>query len=185
VTNTASSVTNPFIGPRSFETGERLFGRDREVRDLLHLLIAERIGLLYSPSGAGKSSLIKAALIPALEKKDFVPLPPIRVNQELPLGKLASFTLADYLKQRLLPSIRAAEHDPVLLFDQFEEVLTADPTNVEPKHTFFAQLGEALSDRQLWALFAMREDYLAALDPYLVPIPNRFNDTITTIQIVI
>jgi len=205
-TNTTPSLANPYIGPRSFETGERLYGRDREVRDLLHLLIAERVVLLYSPSGAGKSSLIKAALIPALEKKDFVALPSVRVNQELPPGApsvanryvystllsleerlapeerlgesaLAALSLPDYLQQRALPSVRAADRDPVLIFDQFEEVLTADPTNLTAKHAFFEQLGQALADRRLWALFAMREDYLAALDPYLVPIPNRFKDT--------
>jgi hypothetical protein len=199
-------VPNPFIGPRSFETGEKLYGRERELRALVHLLTAERVVLLYSPSGAGKSSLIKAALTPALEKRDFAPLPHIRVNQELPRGTppganryvystllsleerrapeerlppadLASLSLPDYLQQRALPPVRATGRDPVLIFDQFEEVLTADPTNLAAKHTFFEQLGQALSDRQLWALFAMREDYLAALDPYLAPIPNRFKDT--------
>ena len=44
--------TNPYIGPRAFQTGEILYGRDREVEELLDLLIAERIVLLHSPSGA-------------------------------------------------------------------------------------------------------------------------------------
>src|SRR5262245_30805097 len=62
---------NPFVGPRPFEAGERLYGRDHEVRKLLDLLLAERIVLLHSPSGAGKTSLIQAALIPALERVRF------------------------------------------------------------------------------------------------------------------
>ena len=57
---------NPYVGPRAFQTGEKLYGRDREVRELLDLLIAERIVLLFSPSGAGKSSLIQAGLAPLL-----------------------------------------------------------------------------------------------------------------------
>ena len=51
---------NPYVGPRSFQTGQKLYGRDRELRELASLLIAERIVLLHSPSGAGKSSLIQA-----------------------------------------------------------------------------------------------------------------------------
>jgi ABC-type arginine transport system ATPase subunit len=59
---------NPYVGPRAFTVNEaaRFYGRTRETQDLLDLLIAERIVLLYSPSGAGKSSLILAALVPAL-----------------------------------------------------------------------------------------------------------------------
>ena len=75
---------NPYVGPRAFETGETLYGRDHELRDLLDLLIAERIVLLYSPSGAGKSSLIHAGLIPRLREVGFQVLPVIRVNQEPP-----------------------------------------------------------------------------------------------------
>ena len=33
---------NPYPGPRSFETGETLFGRDRERRHLLNLLTHSR-----------------------------------------------------------------------------------------------------------------------------------------------
>jgi len=60
---TQATHPNPYIGPRAFRTGETLYGRDREVDELLDLLIAERIVLLYSPSGAGKTSLVQAALI--------------------------------------------------------------------------------------------------------------------------
>ena len=37
---------NPYPGPRSFRAGETLYGRDREARELVDLLIAERIVLL-------------------------------------------------------------------------------------------------------------------------------------------
>jgi hypothetical protein len=49
------TAANPYVGPRPFETGEPIFGRDREVTDLYYLLSAERVVLMYSPSGAGKS----------------------------------------------------------------------------------------------------------------------------------
>ena len=77
-------LPNPYVGPRSFQTGEALYGRDREIRDLLGLLIAERIVLLHSPSGAGKTSLVQAALIPRLEAEEFTVLPVMRVSLEPP-----------------------------------------------------------------------------------------------------
>ena len=57
-------LENPFVGPRSIPTGKPLFGRDREVRDLFRVLVADRIVLLHGPSGSGKSSLVNAGLIP-------------------------------------------------------------------------------------------------------------------------
>ncbi len=77
---------NPYVGPRAFKTGEKLYGRDREARELLDLLIAERLVLLHSPSGAGKSSLVQAGLIPRLKEDGFNVLPVVRVNQEPPAG---------------------------------------------------------------------------------------------------
>src|SRR5574338_1548702 len=78
--------TNPYVGPRSFNTGEHLYGRTRESTELVDLLIAERIVLLYSPSGAGKSSLINAVIIPQMQKEGFQTTPTIRVNMEPPSG---------------------------------------------------------------------------------------------------
>ena len=52
--------TNPYVGPRTFQKneGHLFFGRDRETRDLLSLVSAEKLVLFYAQSGAGKSSLI-------------------------------------------------------------------------------------------------------------------------------
>ncbi len=71
----------PFVGPRSFRYGEPLFGREREIPRLLDLLMAERIVMMFSPSGAGKTSLIQAGLTPALREEGFLDLPIIRVRQ--------------------------------------------------------------------------------------------------------
>jgi hypothetical protein len=197
-----SRVTrNPFVGPRALRAGEGLFGRDREVVELTDLLIAERIVLLYSPSGAGKTSLVAAGVVPQLEREGFRVLPTIRVGQGPGSGggegganryllstllsleerlsydaqhrpdELAATSLRDYLR----PILEADENVPdvVLVFDQFEEILTLDPTDQAAKAAFFGQLGTALAHRHLWALFAMREDYVAGLDPYLPAVPTR------------
>jgi WD40 repeat protein len=197
--------TNPYIGPRSFQTGEKIYGRDRELKDLLGLLIAERIVLLNSPSGAGKTSLINAGLIPALQEREFAVLPTMRVSLEPPAEygsegnryirslllsleeglppeqqakpeELAHFSFDAYLKRYMALSEQSS--DLVLIFDQFEEILTVNPTDTEAKHEFFTQLGEALrNQRKRWALFSMREDYVASLQPYLRPVPTRLNTT--------
>ncbi|MGY1691851.1 NACHT and WD repeat domain-containing protein [Geodermatophilus sp. SYSU D01105] len=199
-------VGDPYVGPVSFRAGDPLYGRDGETQDLLDLLIAERIVLLYSPSGAGKTSLIEAALVPALREAGFEVLPTIRVTHALepepggptprnryvmsvllsleegvpperqrPVAELATLTLHEYVAANADRDGRPGNE--VLVFDQFEEALTADPTDEEAKHQFFRELGQLLRDRDHWALFSMREDFLAALDPYLRYLPTRFRST--------
>ncbi len=79
---TIASRPNPYVGTRPFKRGEILYGREQETSELLDLLIAERIVMLYSPSGAGKSSLLNAAILPKMEESGFEVLPPARVNHE-------------------------------------------------------------------------------------------------------
>ena len=62
------AIENPYVGPAPIAEGTPLYGRDDEMRDLYHLLLNERIVLLYSPSGAGKTSLIQAGLMPQLRR---------------------------------------------------------------------------------------------------------------------
>lgn len=208
----AESRPNPYVGPRAFQRGETLYGRDRETLALIDLLVAERIVLLHSPSGAGKTSLIQAALIPRCDHKRFRVLPIIRVNNPLPLD--AEATTNRYIAS-VLASLENAETNgnqnaiataelgktqpdesaaprsglaqveaylpkdpsefPLLIFDQFEEILTVDPANTAAKHEFFTQLGELLHAHRLWALFAMREDYFASLEPYRKWVPTQFD----------
>ena len=99
-------------------------------------------------------------------------LPPA---QQSPLSELAGLALGDYLDRH-----RATAEGPdniALVLDQFEEILTADPTDQAAKAEFFAQVGAAPRDRQRWALFAMREEYVTGLDPYLRSVPTRLNTT--------
>lgn len=79
----ATAGANPFIDPRPFEPGEKLYGRDREIAELVDRLNSERILLLHSPSGTGKSSLIQAGLRPEL-RGSFDVWGPTRLNQEPP-----------------------------------------------------------------------------------------------------
>jgi hypothetical protein len=200
------TADNPFVGPRSFAYGERLHGRDREVAELGDTLLAQRMVLLYSPSGAGKSSLLEAALRPRLEQLQFRVLPTVRVGHESSptfdsssvrnrymLSTLLSLEEGRAATTRLSPTelndISLQEYlelwdermddepdDPTelcLFFDQFEELFTLDPTDIKEKTEFMTEVGVALRDRRRWALFAMREDFIAQLDPYLSLVPKR------------
>ncbi len=197
--------SNPFVGPRPFEPGETLYGREAEVDELYYLWKAERIVLLHSPSGAGKSSLLQAGLLPRIEAS-FDVWGPTRVHQESPAElragvnryllsamqgfeegvperlrrgarELAGLRLAEYVETRPRRRKKASK-SLALLFDQFEEILTVDPLAEEAKQEFFDQLGELLRNPRVWALFVLREDYLAPLDPFLRRVPtnlkNRF-----------
>ncbi|MDQ0373955.1 NACHT and WD repeat domain-containing protein [Cellulomonas humilata] len=193
---------NPYVGPRSFRRGDPLYGRTAECNDLRDLVVSERIVLVYSPSGAGKSSLLNAALFTALEEVRLEVLPVVKVghvppldlggvpvrnryvlsallsleegvppDHQLPAELLATMTLDEYLRAR--PDMDGVPGNEVLVFDQFEDILTADPTDEAGRREFFVELGAALRDRTRWAVFAMREDFLAALDPYVRHIPTR------------
>jgi hypothetical protein len=76
----------PYVGPRPFERRDEgiFFGRTREADDLTSLVIAHPIVLLYSQSGAGKTSLLNAKLFPSLERERFEVWPPARVKGFIP-----------------------------------------------------------------------------------------------------
>lgn len=201
-------LTNPYVGPRPIQLGEPLFGRTAEVAELYHFFQARRIVVFHSPSGAGKSSLVQAGLIPRLREGGFDVWRPIRVHldprdlegvavgvnryllsvlvsleEELPAARrrspaeLARMDLPEYLESR--PRRKGREDSPVvLLFDQFEEVLTVAPREVGQKQAFFSALGKALETGRYWALFIVREKYVAAFAPYRDRIPTQMLNTL-------
>lgn len=205
--STATGVrVNPYIGPREFRDDEvhLFFGRTKEVLDLTRLLVAERIVLCHSPSGAGKTSLIRTTLHEQLIKRRFTTLPIIRVSQEmlpgipatanrfvvstllcleaffpeseqLSLDKLGALSLQAYMAERLRAVVGTKRI--VLIFDQFEEIILLDPLDLVAKRAFFQQLGDLLTDERVWALFAIREDYVASLEPFVEAIPGRLSST--------
>ena len=192
---------SPYVGPRPFlpTDSERFFGRDREAIELKHRIMAHPVTLLYSMSGAGKTSLINARLIPDLQSEGCHVLPSARVRGstgKLPpgaihniyvfhalvswqdhcdsqtLAKLNSQTITD----ELTPRAKLAEEDDsplIAVFDQFEELFTAYSSRWKDRREFFEQLSDALGSlSNLRVLLAMREDFLASLDPYANQVPE-------------
>lgn len=217
-TTPASPPPNPFVGPVALDVGQTLYGRRRETEELSDLLVSKRIVVLFSPSGAGKTSLIRAGLMPKL--KDVYgldALPIVRLGHRDPacdsdgsinryrlatllaLEKLRdegvrraardvrAYTLQQYFDECLPAATgrdpRGQPHYPLLIFDQLEELFTADPLDVNQKQEFLDELGSLLrggapekwggeAGVPIWALFAIREDRLAELQPYLDLLPT-------------
>ncbi|HYI09916.1 MAG TPA: ATP-binding protein [Thermoanaerobaculia bacterium] len=194
-------MSNPFVGPRAYDDGERLYGRGDEGARLYYLLLAERIVLLYSPSGAGKTSLLHAQLAPHLRDEGFRVFKKIRLNKvppkpivqsvnryalatilsiedELPRDErlsceqVGSMPLRDYLS-RMVERERREQKRLALMFDAFEEIFTLDPADDGAKRDFFVLLGDILKKLDVWAVFAMREEFIARLDEYEHLIPSR------------
>lgn len=66
-----------------------------------------------------------------------------------------------------LPSASEKAQRYVLIIDQFEEIITTHTHRRPEREEFFRQLNRALlDDPNLWVVLTLREDYVAALDPY-------------------
>ena len=84
---TEMKIENPYVGPRPFEERHqrRFFGRDWEADELVSLVVAHPAVLLYAQSGAGKTSLLNAKLIPLLRDEEGLQVMPVaRVWGEVP-----------------------------------------------------------------------------------------------------
>jgi WD40 repeat protein len=63
-----SSARAPYLGLASFQPAdaERFFGRERLVNDMVSRLARQRFLAVFGASGSGKSSLLRAGLLPAI-----------------------------------------------------------------------------------------------------------------------
>ncbi|WP_063787278.1 hypothetical protein [Streptomyces sp. NBRC 110028] len=148
----------PYRGLTRFEPAdaELFFGRDRLVERLTELNRKHRFTAVFGPSGSGKSSLLRAGLIPWLRAPRDCPddAPPAAVRILAP-GADPLRTHAD----RLLP-VPGTDADTWLIVDQFEELYTlgADPAD---RDTFIDRLVAATApDSRLRVVIAVRADFL-------------------------
>jgi hypothetical protein len=197
----AASTPEPYVGTRPFdrEDSENFFGRDREASDLFSLVLAVPVVLIYAASGAGKSSLLNAGLIPRLEKEGFQVLGPARVTGPVPpeireitnvyrfhtlcklnadlsspiatASELASLSLQEFLG-------RLDEQEPdrprALLLDQFEKFFAVNIAPSEQRRAFIEELAQASrAPSRLKVVFAMREEYIAQFEVFAYSLPDK------------
>jgi D-alanyl-D-alanine carboxypeptidase len=147
-----TSSMNPFVGLRPFESEESLlfFGRREQAIELLQRLHATRFLAVVGSSGCGKSSLVRAGLIPKLkagflvEERDLWRIATMKPG-DAPLENMAVALLeaigveasranisglieaihgegAQAITARLQAALAADDANLLLLVDQFEEL---------------------------------------------------------------
>ena len=189
----------PYRGIRAFRYAddEIFFGRDEESERLTSLVMVYRGVVLYGASGTGKSSLINAGLLPRVAHA----LSPERIRlrpdpgQEVVIERIET----DDVSRRLLPStfvdgqedagravmslsafegrVRAAHSEtrPLLIFDQFEEILTLfDERNAAGlRADIVAVLVKLLREPiPIKFVFSLREEYLGRVTELLASCPE-------------
>ncbi len=182
----ALTPDNPYKGLRAFEESDAddFYGRDALTTHLLEQLVEDvpfnRFLAVVGPSGSGKSSLIKAGLVPSLRQGSisdsdnwyYVEMTP----GERPCEKLAAALLSvainpppDILQQlqrgsegfsEVLTAILPPGQELLLVIDQFEELFTL-VDNEADLALFLNSLYAAITmpDSQLRVIITLRADY--------------------------
>ncbi|CAA0123962.1 Uncharacterised protein [Halioglobus japonicus] len=146
---------NPWPGMTAFSESNSafFFGRSKEIDTLYNKVARNVLTVLFGKSGLGKSSILQAGLSPTLLQNQFVPVH-IRLNHfedTLPLEDQVEVFLEDTIKKYGIDAPKPIREEtlweyfhkigndwwstnnellkPVLIFDQFEEIITAGQEN--------------------------------------------------------
>ncbi|HET9622405.1 MAG TPA: protein kinase [Kofleriaceae bacterium] len=168
---------NPYRGLRPFESSHRgvFFGRGLEVGALVERLRTEAVVVVAGDSGVGKSSLIRAGVVPAVLDGALGAGRTWRaltvVPGRRPLAALAAALDDPELAARVLAEPeslarelhrRAAGDGLILFVDQMEELVTVgDPDEVAAFDAALARISEGVTGVRL--LTTVRADFLSKL----------------------
>ncbi|MFM2062028.1 MAG: hypothetical protein RLZZ507_1698 [Cyanobacteriota bacterium] len=199
-------ITSPYKGLKKFESEDKdcFFGRDQFLTGLVNELEQTNLVLLLGASGSGKSSVIRAGLIPWLAERQgnhFVNLiftpdqDPFESLYASLLGKykqsevqIARIAKEDTLTQ-LMRSLKQADAYWFILIDQFEELFTT--TESSKRDVFIKSLVQLVKtldkagDRSVKLVATMRADFLDRLSPYpdLIKVTDKHRPMIAEMQL--
>jgi serine/threonine protein kinase/WD40 repeat protein len=164
----------PYPGLASFSAAdaEYFFGRELEVETLIKKLQQLHLLALIGPSGAGKTSFLRAGLIPALpQNMDHVfctpgDSPVIALSQAL-VPKFSGDVEAIQLLLRfedvsaaidLMRRWKSRHPEVLLVIDRFEELFTLN--SPEAQSRYVEVIGRAALEADVRVLLVMRDDFL-------------------------
>ncbi|MFC9602483.1 helix-turn-helix domain-containing protein [Streptomyces niveus] len=152
-------VEPPYRGLVRFEAGDsdRFFGRDKLTDDLLQLLRRRRFAAVFGPSGSGKSSLLRAGLVPALQHTQEAGLRPTAIRILTP-GPHPARTHAALFTPSSTRSGSGGQ-DTFVIVDQFEEVFTLCQDSAERARFIELLLTAREPESRLRVLVAVRADF--------------------------
>ncbi|MGW1751037.1 nSTAND1 domain-containing NTPase [Streptomyces sp. NPDC002092] len=147
---------SPYRGLARFEPDDRhvFFGRDRMVDEVGHLVCEHRFAVLFGPSGSGKSSLLRAGLVPRLQEEIAARGCPAALRILTP-GATPATTYGHLL------SPADDEPESWVVVDQFEEVFTLCRDPQERSRFVDLLLAARAPDSRLRVLVAVRADFYA------------------------
>lgn len=181
---------NPFrVTQYTDEQRATFFGRDRERDQLLNRVIADRIVVVHATSGAGKSSLVQAGLLPLLGtegiRRSLLVRPSEFDRMSGDARRDGSPTFADRSRafhEHLLGRFgipvetpvtgaatfaqaihRAAAGPLCLVVDQVEEVFTRHAHDWREESWLLRCLGGLSQLTTLWLVLVVRDDFLGRL----------------------
>ncbi|HEX6570451.1 MAG TPA: hypothetical protein VF055_00415, partial [Steroidobacteraceae bacterium] len=169
---------NPWLGLSSYteETRAYFHGRDEEAAELARRVQRKLLTVLFGQSGLGKTSLLRAGLVPRLRGEAFCPVyvrvdyspespsPADQIKQAIfkATAETGQWTQAgvaiegeslwEFLHHRgdLLHDASGRTVLPLLIFDQFEEVFTlaqADDAGRQRARRFLEELADLVENR--------------------------------------
>ena len=176
---------SPYKGLASFEDSELdallFFGREREIAAVAANVLANRLTVLYGPSGVGKSSLLGAGVARRLRELSGAPVVVHDAWAEDPAARLIASVQAECgalgATAGLVDTVAAGAQQSGelhLLLDNFEEYMLY--------HGLEGPLSTALPELlrrpglRVNVLLALRDDALAELDEFAGRIPELFSN---------
>ena len=180
------SDIKPYPGLRPFERHESkvFFGRQDQISDLLQILKNNKLLMILGSSSSGKSSLVKAGLLPALEKGYMGKVGTLWKMIQLspgsdPFQSLAECfcqqmdleeskqTIAMQLKEGARSIQKLLEQKPLrkrerllIVIDQFEEIFRYRQIKHNEASAFVTMLLEAQQHPDIYVVITMRSDFL-------------------------
>jgi hypothetical protein len=188
----------PYVGlqPYSESDQDYFFGRERDSRIISSNLYAAPLTVLYGASGVGKSSVLRAGVLPRLRAsprtavvildgwadKNLLNTLKAKCLEAIAAttgGTEVQFDLSLPLDEFLFTAARALGGTLVIILDQFEEYFLYHP-ETEKDNTFDAEFARSVNREEVDAnfLIALREDALSKLDRFRARIPNMLGNSL-------